>query len=278
MTNQEYIYIFNENIKSNTITNNIHHSSCSFLRRSLKSNKRYQKIYSDSISSLEKKLEEEKLNYGYCCYCPSKVLDNVKEVLKEVEEISGKYVPREELPKEYNGKGELKAFLLGCDPGNRSSNGEPIFFKKVFGLENENSMYFKPNFDKNLKQVNLLLDNLYVQNLCRNYFKIETYKQRRGEWKKCARLWIPLLKKELDLIDRSGEIPVLISSEIILEVLLFDKKPDCETIYKTGIIFNEDTNFLSRNLIAFFRSPKYRLNKNEWRTYKEIIMNSIHGC
>ena len=68
--------------------------------------------------------------------------------------------------------------------------------------------------------INLSFDSVYVQNLCRNYFEHEASKNKI--WKEVAELWIPDLKKELEIFDLSTL--VLLSAQVLLEVLINDKK------------------------------------------------------
>ncbi len=61
---------------------------------------------------------------------------------------------------------DVKAILLGVDPSNPSNKT----FEYVFGLEQrEKSPYFKKILN-NLNLLDLNLNNIYVQNLCKNYF------------------------------------------------------------------------------------------------------------
>jgi hypothetical protein len=63
----------------------------------------------------------------------------------------------------------VRAIVLGTDP----SNPQGVFVQQVFGLENPNSPYFRAILD-NLKQVGLSIQDVYVQNLCKNYFRLVT--------------------------------------------------------------------------------------------------------
>lgn len=184
------------------------------------------------------------------------ILQQIKEKYPDV--YDGYY----SFPASFRGNKTIKAILLGTDPGNQSI--EPIKrFPIVFGLSTSDSPYFgamKNNIDL-VKDLDL--DNLYIQNVCRSYFKCDASKNEH--WKAIAKdLWLPHLKQELDFLF-DLDIPVLVTAEIILDVILKDKKPDAEEIYKNTIIFGSEENFLNRTILAFYRHRRYVL-KN-WPNY-----------
>ena len=83
------------------------------------------------------------------------------------------------IPAYHRGKGPIKAIVLGADP-THILNGKPIKMGKVFGLDDpDNSPYWR-GINNNLKQIGLTLDNVYVENVCRNYFTCETSQMRNG--------------------------------------------------------------------------------------------------
>jgi hypothetical protein len=171
-------------------------------------------------------------------------------------------------PKPYIGKEKIKAILLGSDPSNKSDDGKTRELEYVFGLECSESPYFK-TFNNNLKFLNhISLDNLFIQNVCRNYFDCDTYKNKH--WKEISsEFWLPKLKQELD-VKFDNNIPILISTEIIL-ILLVDgniskKMLKANDLYTQCTFIDAGKNILNRKLIPFYRHPKYQL-KN-WNKYR----------
>lgn len=110
------------------------------------------------------------------------------------------------IPEAHEGKGEIRAIILGADPTHIVGTC-PVRMEKVFGLEKaENSPHWR-GISKNLRQIGLTLDNVIVQNVCRNYFDRETSKNEK--WGEIATsYWIPLLKEELDSRFES-RVPIL---------------------------------------------------------------------
>jgi hypothetical protein len=80
------------------------------------------------------------------------------------------YLETKTLPKAHIGKSKIRAIVLGADPSNITYNKR---FEYVFGLEKKNSQYFK-GIESNLELLGLSLDDIYVQNIIQNYFKVET--------------------------------------------------------------------------------------------------------
>jgi len=171
-------------------------------------------------------------------------------------------------PDVFWGSKKIKAIVLGADPTN-IINGKPKSLKKVFQLDNPKSPYWRA-IKSNIEQINNLdLENLYVQNMCRNYFCKETSKNK--EWLNIAKnYWLPFLKDELDAKFEKN-IPVLMTTEFILKATL---KPNikclkAKDIYSSLITINQKDNLLGRKLIAFYRHYKYNLAK--WHDYKCFI-------
>lgn len=175
-------------------------------------------------------------------------------------------------PNPFKGKSTIKAIVLGADP-THIVNGNPIPVQIVFGLNNQKSPYWR-RISKNLSHIsNLTLDNLYVQNLCQNYFTCETGKNKC--WTKIAReYWIPVLKLELDNLFPMNT-PVLMTTEFILKSCLNDPKVHCkaEYFYTNCRTVSESENLLERELIPFYRHPHYSLNK--WQNYKDFIQEKF---
>lgn len=152
-----------------------------------------------------------------------------------------------------------KAILIGCDP----TNSQNIRFKYVFALERTHKEFagFLKSWDCSLCAIGLNFNKIYTQNLCRNYFKHETSKNKI--WYKAAEIWIPELKKELDNFDK--DIPVLMSSEYINRALLKDKKNfiKASDFYKCirDIPIPAILDKLDRPLIPLYRHFKYSIEK-----------------
>lgn len=190
------------------------------------------------------------------------VLDRLKNDFPEI--INSKYP----FPAPYVGNEKINAIMLGADP-THIVNGEPKPLKKVFQLDNDKSPYWR-SIQRNIDQIEgLSLDNLYVQNLCRNYFRQETSKNIH--WADIARnYWAPFLKQELD--EKYGlTVPVLMSTEFILHAVLKDPtiKLKASNIYTNHLIIKKEDNLLGRGFIAFYRHHSYALNN--WGAYKEFI-------
>jgi hypothetical protein len=201
-------------------------------------------------------------------------LKSEQDILLEVERLNYRFFYKTcEVPKPYIGGRKLKAFLLGCDPGNKSNEGKTVLIDTVFGLENINSPYFKKT-KLNLNQLGLDLEDLYIQNVCRNYFYTDTFKQKESDWKKAAKYWLDLLKKEFNEVDSKIEVPVFITSEIIFNVLLNNNRPPAIEIYTNKRILEPNENFLERKLIALYRHQNYQLKK--WPDYKNHIIQLLN--
>ena len=81
------------------------------------------------------------------------------------------------LPRPHKGTGLVKAIVLDADP---SWNGRTKEVETVFDIDPQNgSPFFNPIL-KNLQCLGLTLDTIYVQNLVKNYFTLETSKINSG--------------------------------------------------------------------------------------------------
>ena len=175
------------------------------------------------------------------------------------------------LPKPFRGTKPIKGIVLGADPTYLKDNGKFVF---VFGLEKENSPFFR-GILKNLNQVGLSLENIYVQNLIKNYFKRETSKN--AIWGECASLWLNNLKDELDS-QFHRDIPLFVTADRILRVVIFQEYLNglnAKMIYSQKIIFNPDQNYFGRNVIALFRHYEYDLKR--WPEYITCIKDLLPG-
>lgn len=187
-------------------------------------------------------------------------------------------------PKPWNpGIEKVKAIYLGCDPSNKSQDR----FEYVFALKSGNPRYnaFLKSHGDNLSAINLGWDSVYVQNLCQNYFMEETSKNLKL-WKQVAReFWIPRLKEELQIF--SSNIPVLLTSQYLLEVMAFDgyEKIPAFDFYNCdqSIPIPAQKNHLCRPLIPFYRgrnpriNEKYHLSNERWIEYRNSVIKVIEG-
>ncbi|WP_372744142.1 hypothetical protein [Lutibacter sp.] len=168
----------------------------------------------------------------------------------------------------------IKAIILGADP-THIVNGNPVEIKKVFGLDLKYSPYWN-GINNNIKQVvGLSVANVYVQNVCRNYFKCETSQNK--DWVTIARkYWIPFLKAELnEKFDKS--IPIFITTEFILSAALNNpaKKIIASELYANCKSIEKDDNLFEREIIPFYRHFKYNL-KN-WPEYNMFLKSKINS-
>lgn len=199
-----------------------------------------------------------------------------KEILACMTDLLGNIIPEIiPLPKPYPDNIESpKAILLGCDPTNLKYN---IRFEYVFALERTHPEFdsFLKKWDDSLKAIGLTFENIYTQNLCRNYFSEETSGNKI--WDEAAQFWIPYLKDELSRFDIN--VPVLMSSEKIYKVLLcYEKdylKPEFMYSNPALIPLPPEKNKLERPLIPFYRHPKYDINFEKWNDYKKRLLELI---
>ena len=171
-------------------------------------------------------------------------------------------------------KENVKAFVLGADPSNFSEKGKTKILTTVFGIGDGDRRYFS-GILKNLNMIGLSLEDIYVQNLITDYLKEETTKNKR--WEFIAKDYIEDRKLEFDGIDKTGNIPVLVTAERIYKFLIND-----DIIYhkaaefyncQADIPINSGDNKLGRPLIPFYRNHKYSLNN--WEDYKNRIIEII---
>jgi hypothetical protein len=173
----------------------------------------------------------------------------------------------------YKNINSIKAIVIGADP----SNPQNKTFSFVFGLEQgEKSPYFR-SILKNLRVVDLNLDNIYVQNLCCNYFNKVT--DENDLFTEIANsYWLPHLKSELDNLFHP-HIPVFVTAWKALTVL----SPSANNyvmkkskIYRESIIFTE--SLLDRPVIALFRggADYYNLSKPDYHNYVSAISEYLN--
>lgn len=171
-------------------------------------------------------------------------------------------------PEPFLGSGPIKAILLGADPTHIVEN-DPLPLKMVFNLNHEKSPYWR-GIQKNIQMIaGLSRENVFVQNVCRNYFKVET--SRNKEWVKIAReFWIPILKEELDSMFPAA-VPILMTTEFILRAALKDKINllKANNIYAECVSIQKEDNLFNRELLAFYRHPAYSLFN--WPEYNQFV-------
>lgn len=176
-----------------------------------------------------------------------------------------------QLPQPYTGIRPVKAILLGADPTNdgiKSDKGLKLL-DYVFGI---NSPYEKHFFGPqliNLQSIGLEKDQLYIQNVCRNYFREQTSGNKH--WEQVAEIWLPYLRVELKTLPR--EIPVLVTAEKIMKVLV-PEAPKADTIYNLGCISPFYSKEITRKVFALYRHPRYLLTGN-WKVYKEHLSKEL---
>lgn len=173
-------------------------------------------------------------------------------------------------------KKRFKAFVLGADPSNFSDHGRPKKFEFVFGILSDEPRYFI-GILRNLQEIGLHLEDVYVQNIISEYLKEETTKNK--DWEEHADRWLLSLRSELDLVDPGRKNPVLITAERIMRFLIFKsyKLPSAKEIYSNNaeVLFciKPKDNKLNRPLLAFYRHPSYSLNRN--RNYCELLAKKL---
>jgi len=182
------------------------------------------------------------------------------------------YDKKSDLPKVFKGSEKIKAIVIGADPTYKSGKSD---FQKVFKLEMEkDSPFFRPILN-NIKQVNLNLNNIYAQNLVRNYCEEETSKNK--DWSEMAKYWIDIFKKDLEQF--SKDIPVFVTAWIILKALTNNeviKQLSPNLIYEECRFIKPNENLLGRTIIPLFRHPRYQIKSKKWIDYKNTIIKQYN--
>jgi len=187
-----------------------------------------------------------------------------------------------EYPKPYPNKDFnptlVKAIVLGCDPSNFSNNGETSQLETVFGIEGvgKDGRYFT-GILKNLNEVGLKLTDIYVQNLCRNYFYKET--KKNDIWYDAAAHWRKTLNEELNQLGIPQSVPVFLTAEELYRALVNEKHTarQCKEFYQTPelIPIEPSENYLERPLVPLFRGGAGYYNLKNWENYRNRIVELL---
>ena len=182
-----------------------------------------------------------------------------EEILAKLRErFPEQVVDTTDWPKPYRGNQKIKAIVLGCDPTAFDRKDNPLRFEVVFGIGGPDKRYFN-DIEKNLDCIGLHRDDIYVQNLCQNYFTEESSKNK--VWRGAAQFWIKELKDELSIFPDS--VPILLTSELLYKVLLNEtiEAERAKQLYSNPkeILIPSEWNRLERPLIPLYRHPRYRL-------------------
>jgi hypothetical protein len=184
------------------------------------------------------------------------------------------------IPSHYFKGSSVRAFVLGTDPSNFSNGGNTIKLNTVFGLDTGSDKYFKGPIE-GLKAIGLSLNDVYVQNLVKNYCSVETGKNKY--WHQIADYWIRDLKQEFNDLDPDGKIPVFITAEILYKYLMNkgEVRHTAKQFYTCAvkIPIESSQNKLERPLIPLYRynrgKTNYWLNNPLWSGYVDSIKQFI---
>jgi len=161
------------------------------------------------------------------------------------------------LPEPYVGKRKIKAILLGADPTNDGTKEEKglIRFDTVFGINSKYEDDFFGPQKRNLESLGISKDNLFIQNVCRNYFTEQTSKNKN--WNQVAELWIKYLKAGLKEFHK---LPILVTAEKVMRAITHNS-------YKADDLYTYSERFLpiwSENLrgevYPLYRNHTYQLS------------------
>jgi hypothetical protein len=198
-----------------------------------------------------------------------------KQILETLlSDYPDKVHPRYPFPEPYKGSGEIKAIILGADP-TRIVKDQPLPFNMVFELDNDKSPYFR-SIRKNIDLLDgLSMENIYAQNLCRNYFNKETSANKA--WVDIARnYWSGFLAKELDSMF-TPSVPVLITTEFILKACIIKGKViKANNIYSQCLCIAAEDNLFGREMIAFYRHYNYSIDR--WPEYRKFVSGKINSA
>lgn len=173
----------------------------------------------------------------------------------------------------YNPK-NVKAIVLGADPSNFSDSGKRKILTKAFGIGDGDARYFQVIL-KNLKEIGLCLEDVYVDNLIQDYLEFESSNYKL--WEPVARSNIPNCLDRLDTIDKKRKLPVLLTTEVLYKVLTNSDFISAEQFYlhPIKIPVPAEENEIRRLLIPFYRHKDYSLLIPKWNSYRIRIMDIL---
>jgi hypothetical protein len=169
----------------------------------------------------------------------------------------------------------IKAIVLGCDPSNQHDRN----LKYAFGIETKTPLLkqFFAGIENNLMEVGLSREDIYVQNLCQNYFTQETSKN--GLWQAAAKVWIPYLKDELDTLPITKDVPVFLTAGDLYKVLIKEgaRKHEPKDLYSNPNLLpiSADDNYLERPLFPLFRGGQGYYDLKKWPEYIERLKGHL---
>lgn len=170
-------------------------------------------------------------------------------------------------------RSKIKAIVLGCDPTNKTNKGERVPLEFVFGI-GKDARYFYHILD-NLNQLDLHLEDLYIQNLITEYQDHETSQNKN--WENKAEYSVMEKIKEFSQIDPQEMLPVFLTSFELYKVLLNDNifchSPEELYRLEVSVPVLPNENKLGRRLFPLFRNPKYNLSA--WPNYKQHIIKHL---
>lgn len=201
------------------------------------------------------------------------MVDNSK-VLDELKSDYGEYLNLDlPIPKPYyENLKSVKVIVLGSNPMYIKDSAEAAFVFNIstfkHGLEGEEIF---GNIHDNLQAIGLGINQIYAENLCKNYLKhISVHDEA---WVRIASIWGRHLKEQLNELF-TKDIPVLITAPWILKALGKEIR-DGMYYYTENVFINPEDNILDRLLIPFFRQRQYDLNKDMFKDYKNKIIEHI---
>jgi len=173
---------------------------------------------------------------------------------------------------------KIKAIVLGCDPSNFSKGSETQVLETVFGIEGKgkDGRYFA-GILQNMNQLGLKLTDLYVQNLCRNYFDKVT--AENDCYPEAAKLWRKSLCSELDELQIPRHVPVFMTSQYIYKALIKEAVHEFSPadLYGThGLLpIAAEDNHLSRPLFPLYRGGYGAYKPDKQLVYKETVLTYL---
>jgi hypothetical protein len=160
-------------------------------------------------------------------------------------------------------KSKIKAFVLGTDPSNFTEDNKTVQMTTVFDIGRDERYFVGIN--SNLELIGLSLDNVFVENMVRNYMNKET--RSNPQWDYFAVKWFQYINDELNSIDPEKKLPVFVTAERLLKFLLNDPFyigiPDEYYNGAKDIPLPPEDNKFERSLIPLYRHPSYSLDKQE---------------